>query len=146
MLPIRNISYLLPMCCSFWEKCKSNPKTGLRCSTPLKRKVASQFLNVLAQFLTHYQHFCKKKKKKKKVMRHPKVRRGRETTLFFLCGLIRLKVYFKSSFSKQSRLNLQIFQAIRVKSMVSTWRLLIKPRFYPVISLITQSPALFPNI
>ena len=34
------------------------------CKNPLKRKVASQFLNVLAQFLTHYQHFCKKKKKK----------------------------------------------------------------------------------
>ena len=33
------------------------------CKNPLKRKVASQFLNVLAQFLTHYQHFCKKKKK-----------------------------------------------------------------------------------
>ena len=32
------------------------------CKNPLKRKVASQFLNVLAQFLTHYQHFCKKKK------------------------------------------------------------------------------------
>ena len=31
------------------------------CKNPLKRKVASQFLNVLAQFLTHYQHFCKKK-------------------------------------------------------------------------------------
>ena len=36
MLPIRNISYLLPMCCSFWEKCKNSPKTGLGCSTPLK--------------------------------------------------------------------------------------------------------------
>ena len=36
------------------------------CKNSLKRKVASQFLNVLAQFLTHYQHFCKKKKKKKK--------------------------------------------------------------------------------
>ena len=34
------------------------------CKNPLKRKVASQFLNVLAQFLTHYQHFGKKKKKK----------------------------------------------------------------------------------
>ena len=32
------------------------------CKNPLKRKVASQFLNVLAQFLGHYQHFCKKKK------------------------------------------------------------------------------------
>ena len=37
MLPIRNISYLLPMCCSFWEKCKNSPKTGLGCSTPLRR-------------------------------------------------------------------------------------------------------------
>ena len=36
------------------------------CKNSLERKVASQFLNVLAQFLTHYQHFCKKKKKKKK--------------------------------------------------------------------------------
>ena len=35
MLPIRNISYLLPMCCSFWEKCKKSPKTDLGCSTPL---------------------------------------------------------------------------------------------------------------
>ena len=36
MLPIKNISYLLPMCCSFWEKCKNRPKTDLGCSTPLK--------------------------------------------------------------------------------------------------------------
>ena len=43
------------------------------CKNPLKRKVASQFLNVLPKFQTHYQHFCKKKEKK--VMRHPKVRR-----------------------------------------------------------------------
>ena len=36
MLPIKNISYLLPMCCSFWEKCNNSPKTDLGCSTPLK--------------------------------------------------------------------------------------------------------------
>ena len=36
MLPIRNISYLLPMCCSFWEKCINSQKSGLGCSTPLK--------------------------------------------------------------------------------------------------------------
>ena len=24
------------MCCSFWEKCKNSPKTGLGCSTPLR--------------------------------------------------------------------------------------------------------------
>ena len=35
MLPIRNISYLWPMCCSFWEKWKNSPITGLGCSTPL---------------------------------------------------------------------------------------------------------------
>ena len=39
MLPIRKISYLLPMCCSFWEKCKNSKKTGLGCSTPLIRLV-----------------------------------------------------------------------------------------------------------
>ena len=33
--PIRNISYLLPMCCSFWEKCINSQKNGLGCSTPL---------------------------------------------------------------------------------------------------------------
>ena len=36
MLPIRNIPYLLPMCCSFWEKCISSQKTGQGCSTPLR--------------------------------------------------------------------------------------------------------------
>ena len=35
MLPIGNISYLLPMCCSFWEKCINSQKTGQGCSTPL---------------------------------------------------------------------------------------------------------------
>ena len=35
MLPIRNITYLLPMCCSFEEKCINSQKTGLGCSTPL---------------------------------------------------------------------------------------------------------------
>ena len=38
MLPIRSISYLLSMCCSFWEKCKNSPKTGRGCSTPLRLK------------------------------------------------------------------------------------------------------------
>ena len=36
MSPIRNISYLLPMRCSFWEKCINSQKTGLGCSTPLR--------------------------------------------------------------------------------------------------------------
>ena len=27
------------MCCSFWEKCKNSPKTGLGCSTPLNSKI-----------------------------------------------------------------------------------------------------------
>ena len=44
MLPIRNISYLLPMCCSFWEKCKNSPKTDLGCSTPLSY-LSFQFWN-----------------------------------------------------------------------------------------------------
>ena len=36
--PIRNISYLLPMCCSFWEKCINSQKNGLGCSTPLMKR------------------------------------------------------------------------------------------------------------
>ena len=43
MLPIRNISYLLPMCCSFWEKCKNSQKSGLGCSTPLNIKICFNF-------------------------------------------------------------------------------------------------------
>ena len=53
-------------------------------------KVASQFLNVLAQFLTHYQHFCKKKKKKKKNDVAPKSEEGgdeKQLCFFFVCGL-----------------------------------------------------------
>ena len=38
MLPIRNTSYLLPMCCSFWEKCINSQKNDQGCSTPLKAK------------------------------------------------------------------------------------------------------------
>ena len=34
MLPVRNISYSLPMCCSFWENCINSHKTGQGCSTP----------------------------------------------------------------------------------------------------------------
>ena len=54
---------------------------------PLKKESGISIFNILAQFLTHYQHFCKKKKKK--VMRHPKVRReGTRNNFFFLCGLV----------------------------------------------------------
>ena len=55
MLPIRNISYLLPMCCSFWEKCKNSPKTDLGCRTPLfknrkyKDKIVSAQISKLPQ-------------------------------------------------------------------------------------------------
>ena len=65
------------------------------CKNPLKRKVASQFLKVLAQFLTHYQHFCKKKKKKKKKSdAAPKSEEGGdEKQLCFLCGLVYIDLY-----------------------------------------------------
>ena len=45
MLPIRNISYLLPMCCSFWQKCKNSPKTALGCSTPLSTLCKTFYLH-----------------------------------------------------------------------------------------------------
>ena len=47
MLPIRNISYLLPMCCSFWEKCKNSPKTDLGYSTPLT--LSNSLIAIIAQ-------------------------------------------------------------------------------------------------
>ena len=50
MLPIRNISYLLPMCCSFWEKCINSQKTGLGCSTPLKSLVSGFQTNLYDSF------------------------------------------------------------------------------------------------
>ena len=46
MLPIRNISYLLPICCSFWENCKNSPKTGLGCSTPLMGQLSFSWENM----------------------------------------------------------------------------------------------------
>ena len=36
MLPIRNITYLSPMCCDFCEKCINSQKIVLGCSSPLK--------------------------------------------------------------------------------------------------------------
>ena len=38
MLPIRNISYLSPMCWKFWEKCINSHKIDYGCSTPLTLK------------------------------------------------------------------------------------------------------------
>ena len=49
MLPIRNTSYLLPICCSFSEKCKNSPKTHLGCSTPLIPKNTSSVSSVHTQ-------------------------------------------------------------------------------------------------
>ena len=52
MLPIRKIPYLLPICCSFWEKCINSPKTGLGCSTPLKHFFLPIFVwNILSRRL-----------------------------------------------------------------------------------------------
>ena len=41
---IRNISYLLPMCHSFWEKCINSQKNGLGCSTPLIHQIQNSKL------------------------------------------------------------------------------------------------------
>ena len=67
------------------------------CKNPLKRKVASQFLNILAQFLIHYQHFCKKKKKKSDAA--PKSEEGGDEKQ--LCFFMRSKmkiIYFEPIF------------------------------------------------
>ena len=47
--PIRNISYLLPVCCSFWEKCLNSQKYGLGCSTPLSQYLLENGIWVIAQ-------------------------------------------------------------------------------------------------
>ena len=52
MLPIRNMSYLSPMCCSFWEKYKNSPKTGLECSTPLTKNNTS--IDIHKSEFTHF--------------------------------------------------------------------------------------------
>ena len=71
------------------------------CKDPLKRKVASQFLNVLAQFLMHYQHL-----KKKKVMRHPKVRReGTRNNFVFLCDLMDIFFFLAAHVKAASTIN-----------------------------------------
>ena len=44
MLPIRNIPYLWPMCCRFWEKWKNSPKPCLGCSTPLLKLLAQRLV------------------------------------------------------------------------------------------------------
>ena len=54
MLPIRNISYLSPMYCGFWEKCKNSPKTGLGCSTPLNSyliRISCNFHQIWVDFM-----------------------------------------------------------------------------------------------
>ena len=53
MLPIRNISYLSPMCCSFWEKFKNSPKSALGCSTPLKMQRYEHFPKCLVTGTVH---------------------------------------------------------------------------------------------
>ena len=59
MLPIRNISYLLPMCCSFWEKCINSQKTGLGCSTPLSFLKLNSYLNTKCLFIAFsHAQFC----------------------------------------------------------------------------------------
>ena len=56
MLPIRNISYLLPMCCSFWETCINSQKTGLGCSIPLttQGKCYTKFWWVFYRLILRY--------------------------------------------------------------------------------------------
>ena len=64
--------------------CTKHAHTYFICKNPLERKVATQFLNVIAQFLAHNQHFYfKKLKKKKKSDAAPKSEEGGEKQLSF---------------------------------------------------------------
>ena len=57
MLPIRNISYLSPMCCNFWEKCINSHKIDQGCSNPLKP--ASNVLDVFSCFQKCHKEWTK---------------------------------------------------------------------------------------
>ena len=57
MLLIRNISYLLPMCCNFSEKYKNSPKTGLGCSTPLSAIIRKNWQNILRRRVYIIEHY-----------------------------------------------------------------------------------------
>ena len=72
MSPIRNISYLSPMCCNFCEICIKSHKIDQGCSTPLNLKVKIQtstfFLYKIALhiqasslFQENKMHYCLKK-------------------------------------------------------------------------------------
>ena len=55
-ISIRNISYLSPMCCHFWQKkMHKQPQNWSGCSTPLIGCISSQYLRVLTHFAwSHY--------------------------------------------------------------------------------------------
>ena len=93
MLPIRNISYLLPMCCSFWEKCKNWPGVQY----PLKQLPTLQLIRGIYTWIfgtfwvgknTQYQHLQEKyyhfregkkeKRGRKREKREEKERKRRE--------------------------------------------------------------------
>ena len=50
------------MCCSFWQKCKNSPKTGLGCSTHLKLKISLE-IKPEPNFLYQSTIYLEKKKK-----------------------------------------------------------------------------------
>ena len=76
MLPIRNISYLLPMCCSLWEKMQKQSKNWPGVQYPLKtsypcffqlssilffnRLVVFTFTTVLGSFIPYTTTLCEK--------------------------------------------------------------------------------------
>ena len=49
--PIRNISYLLQMCCSFWEKCINSPKKWSGVQYPLKHLRPPKLMHIWREFL-----------------------------------------------------------------------------------------------
>ena len=93
ILSIRNISYLLPMCCSFWEKCINSQKTGQGCSTPLTLPWGQFFF-----YFSVYHDKIRLKKKKKNAMSQSSWQIGRpDLNAFFFPFFFFFFFFFLSS-------------------------------------------------
>ena len=133
MLPIRNISYLLPMCCSFWEKCINSQKTGLGCSTPLSIETSIYFENrcdVTTSLYTHARistaFFCSRAYTSPQNIEHKCTATSRP---FFKYIIGKCFIFF-FSFQPQHHLNFPIKQRLWLSiSYLSTGH----GAFYPLI-------------
>ena len=80
------------MYCSFWEKCKNSPETGLGCSTPLNISgmEMSQRIHIWYQILLKITIFWENGKKKQKKEKLVKKNLGKPTKYNFELKMLKL--------------------------------------------------------